>query len=146
MEIKRRWLPTFADLLDRLSIHQLKEVFIPESKHKYSNEMNDIAHDIDLLIKEKNITLSSDLLRAVIVLAQMNEHIWYNEAAARRGEDQDLHKLKLTHGLNGLRNQAMNVIKNITSGGERLDVKVDCLAEEFDSWKISFLEKKFFEK
>ena len=27
----RKWLPTLGELVDRLSIHQLKEVFIPEN-------------------------------------------------------------------------------------------------------------------
>jgi len=30
--MKRKWLPTLGELIDRLSIHQLKEVFIPENK------------------------------------------------------------------------------------------------------------------
>jgi len=29
---QRKFLPTLGELIDRLSIHQLKEVFIPENK------------------------------------------------------------------------------------------------------------------
>ena len=32
---KRKYLPTIEDLIDRLSIFQLKEVKIPEHKDKY---------------------------------------------------------------------------------------------------------------
>ena len=53
---KRKWLPTLGELVDRLSIHQLKEVFIPENKKNYAKEMNDMVHDIDLIIKENNGT------------------------------------------------------------------------------------------
>ena len=35
----RKWLPTLGELIDRLSIHQLKEVFIPENKKNYGKEM-----------------------------------------------------------------------------------------------------------
>ena len=47
----RKWLPTLGELIDRLSIHQLKEVFIPENKENYATEMNDIVHDIDIILK-----------------------------------------------------------------------------------------------
>ena len=36
--MERKWIPTVAELIDRLSIHQLKEVLIPENKEKYSKE------------------------------------------------------------------------------------------------------------
>jgi len=39
---KRKYLPTLSELIDRLSIAQLKEVFIPEHKGEYSNEIQDI--------------------------------------------------------------------------------------------------------
>ena len=34
--MKRKFLPTLNELIDRLSIHQLKEVFIPENKENYA--------------------------------------------------------------------------------------------------------------
>jgi hypothetical protein len=49
---KRKYLPTLAELIDRLSISQLKEVFIPEHKEEYAKEIRDIEHDIDLILKE----------------------------------------------------------------------------------------------
>ena len=33
---QRKYLPTLGELIDRLSIHQLKEVFIPEHKEEYA--------------------------------------------------------------------------------------------------------------
>jgi len=45
---KRKYLPTLAELIDRLSIIQLKEVFITEHKSEYGQEIKDIVHDIDL--------------------------------------------------------------------------------------------------
>ena len=39
---KRKYLPTLAELVDRLSIIQLKEVFITEHKEEYGQEIKDI--------------------------------------------------------------------------------------------------------
>ena len=43
-------------------------------------------YDIDLILKENNGKISAKLLRAIIVLSQMNTHIWYNETKVRNGE------------------------------------------------------------
>jgi len=82
--MKRKWLPTLGELIDRLSIHQLKEVFIPENKENYANEIQDMVHDIDLLIKENKGKINGETIRAIIVLSQMNAHIWYNESQFRK--------------------------------------------------------------
>ena len=131
----RKFLPTLGELIDRLSIHQLKEVFIPENKKNYATEMNDIVHDIDLILKENDITLDAEIIRAVIVLSQMNAHIWYNESQVRKGE-KGTDNLMLTHGLNGIRNTAINKIMEVVGG--RKDYKVDCIAAEFKDWEVSW--------
>tara|TARA_A100001515_G_scaffold116090_1_gene97758 strand:- start:241 stop:645 length:405 start_codon:yes stop_codon:yes gene_type:complete len=134
MKKQRKFLPTLNSLIDRLSIHQLKEVFLTENKENYSKEIQDILHDIDLIIEEEKITFDAKTLRAVVVLAQMNTHIWYNESKVRKGDgDGDLH---LTHGLNGIRNTAANIIAEVNE--ERKDYKIDCLAAEFKDWEISW--------
>ena len=40
--MKRKYLPTLSELIDRLSIAQLKEVFISEHKKEYAKEIQDI--------------------------------------------------------------------------------------------------------
>ena len=74
----RKYLPTISDLIDRLSIVQLKEVFIPEHKEEYAQEIKDIVHDLDELglNKEYDYNQLGKMIRAVIVLSQMNLHIW----------------------------------------------------------------------
>ncbi len=137
--MKRKWLPNFSELIDRLSIHQLKEIFLVEYKEKYAREMHDIENDIDIIIKEKNIKLTAKLVRTIIVIAQMNEHIWYNESKARSGSDQDLKLLKLTHGINGVRNRAGNYLLEQIGDHEKKDWKTDCLAAEFKDWETSLI-------
>jgi hypothetical protein len=133
--MKRKWLPTLGELIDRLSIHQLKEVFIPENKKNYASEMQDMVHDIDMILKEHKGEITGDVIRAIVVLSQMNAHIWYNEDNARSGDGQG-NQLMLTHGLNGIRNTAKNKIQELDGG--RKDYKVDCIASEFKDWEVSW--------
>ena len=134
----RKYLPTFSELIDRMTICQLKSIFIPENKEAYDEEIKDIQHDIDLIIKEKNIQLTSEAIRAISVIMLSNRYIWENESKARKGTDQDLHLIRITHSINGVRNNAKNVISREL--GERVDLKTDCLAAELkteiQNWDI----------
>ena len=130
----RKYLPTLSELIDRLSIAQLKEVFIPEHKNEYAKEISDICHDIQIILNDCG-TVDSEIIRAIVVLSQMNLHIWPNESNYRKGI-KDGNNLELTHGLNGIRNTAKNKIQEVAGG--RKDYKIDCLAAEFDDWKISW--------
>ena len=132
----RKYLPTLGELIDRLTIVQLKEVKIPQHKKEYQKEIKEIVHDItEILTTTKQLKIDGDFIRAIIVLAQMNTHIWVNEDNARNGEDVG-NNLLLTHGLNGIRNTAKNKIQEVDGG--RKDYKVDCIAAEFKDWEISW--------
>ena len=133
--MSRKFLPTLNELIDRLSIHQLKEVFIPENKENYANEIKDMMYDIDLILKEDSGKITAETIRAIIVLSQMNAHIWYNESDVRSGV-KGSDNLLLTHGLNGIRNTAKNYITDILGG--RKDHKIDCLAADFKDWEVSW--------
>jgi len=130
----RLYLPTLSELIDRLSIAQLKEVFITEHKKEYAGEISDIVHDIQLLL-EASEPITAETIRAIVVLSQMNLHIWHNEANYRKGI-KDGNNLELTHGLNGIRNVAKNKIQEVAGG--RKDYKIDCLAADFKDWDISW--------
>ena len=130
----RKYLPTLAELVDRLSIAQLKEVFITDHKDEYAQEIKDIVYDIDLILEDKNVQLSGKDVRAIMVLSQMNLHIWHNETQYRAGTGNG--NLGLTHGLNGIRNTAKNMIQENVGG--RKDYKIDCIAAEFKDWEISW--------
>jgi hypothetical protein len=131
----RKYLPTLSELVDRLSIVQLKEVFISEHKDEYAQEIADIVHDIQAHINENKSEITAETIRAIVVLSQMNLHIWHNESNYRKGI-KDGNNLELTHGLNGIRNTAKNKIQEVVGG--RKDYKIDCLAAEFKDWDISW--------
>ena len=131
--MKRKYLPTLSELVDRLSISQLKEVFIADHKEEYSQEIADIVHDIQLCLDEQGGKVTAETIRA------MNLHIWHNESNYRKGI-KDGNDLELTHGLNGIRNTAKNKIQEIVGG--RKDYKIDCLAADFKEWEISWDKTK----
>jgi hypothetical protein len=132
---ERKYLPTLSELVDRLSIVQLKEVFISEHKDEYAKEIAAIVHDIQLHLNESKEVVTAETIRAIVVLSQMNLHIWHNESNYRKGI-KDGNNLELTHGLNGIRNTAKNKIQEVMGG--RKDYKIDCLAAEFKDWDISW--------
>ena len=142
MENKRKYLPTLSELCDRLAINALKEVFIKDHKNEYAQEIIDIKHDIDLILKENNIPITSDFIYAIIIMAQYNLHIWINESNYRKNGDKNGTDLALTHGLNSLRNHSKNIIQELIGG--RKDYKLDNV-KAFSDW-VPSLYKKDYEK
>ena len=124
----RKYLPTFAELIDRLMIVTLKSIKISENKEAYEQEAQEIMHDLDLIIKEKDIKLTGQMIRAILVISWANETIWANESKAREGGSEQDHLLKFTHSINGIRQMAKNVISQEI--GERQDLKLDCIAAD----------------
>ena len=132
---QRKFLPTISELLDSLSIVQLKVFKIPEHNEEYAQEIADIVHDIQLIIDQNDVIINAEMLRAIIVCSQMNTHIWYNESNVRSGVVGPS-MLALTHGLNGIRNTSKNKIQEVFGG--RKDYKIDCIAADFKDWEISW--------
>lgn len=126
--MKRRYLPTLADLVDRMSIVQLKAIHIPENRDAYLKEMDDIRHDIDLLLGGARGAVTAAMLHAVQVIMLTNYYIWTNEAKAREGSSEQDHLLRRTHAINGVRNTAKNVLAREMD--ERVDLKIDALAAD----------------
>ena len=128
----RKYLPTFAELIDRMTICQLKSIFIPDNKEAYDDEIEDIKHDLNAIIKEKEVNITAELIRAISIVMLSNRYIWENESKVRSdSDDKEALLLKLTHSINGVRNTAKNVISKEL--GERVDLKTDCLAAELKS-------------
>ena len=132
MPKNRKYLPTLSELVDRLSIVQLKAIFINEHRDDYKEEIALIEHDIDLLLAERpDYRLCAKDVRAILAIMLTNRFIWENESKARAGGTEQDHLLKLTHSVNGQRNTAKNILSK--SFGERMDMKIDALAAELPS-------------
>ena len=71
----RKYLPTFAELTDRMSICILKSIFIPENKDSYHKEVEDIMHDLDRMCEESDIKLNSEVIKSVMIIMLSNRYI-----------------------------------------------------------------------
>ena len=114
---ERKYNYTFGELIDRLSIVQLKELLISDHREEYSQEIEEILYDLDSIIQEGSVKLNSRMIRSILVLAIMNREIWLNESNFRNGIKTG-NNLELTHGLNSIRNFAKNRISSV-SGQEK---------------------------
>lgn len=133
---ERRYMPSFGDLVDRMTICQLKEIFIPERRETYTKQIEDISHDLDLLCKEKNLGIDGKFILAIANTMLMNRLIWQNEENQRKGIN-DGNDLRLTHSLNTLRVQCFSLISQ--SVGDRGEFKKDTLIPE-EKWIPSLLK------
>ena len=134
----RKYLPTLSDLVDRLTIVQLKMIFIPDRRKEYSEERELIMHDIDLILNGLDHKLNARAIMAITLIQLTNRCIWESESKARAGGSEQDKLLKFTHSINGVRNTAKNVLAE--EAGGRKDYKIDALAadlpEEFGNWDI----------
>lgn len=125
----RKYNLTMAQLIDRLAIVTLKSIKIAENKEEYEKEAHEIMNDLDELLGEGK----GQFIRVIQINAIVNEQMWSNESFVRKGESkmtdtEVANALRLTHAMNRVRNQAMNVISNIV--GERKDLKLDYMDAE----------------
>lgn len=135
--LARKYLPTLPDLVDRLTIVQLKMIFIPERAKEYADERDLILHDVDMILRD-GPPMNAKALLAALVVQLTNRVIWESESKARAGGNEQDKLLKFTHSVNGVRNTAKNVLAGEMGG--RKDYKIDCWAasfgEAYGNWKI----------
>ena len=135
---ERKYLPTLSDLVDRLTIVQLKMIFIPERRKEYIDERELILHDIDSIIDGLDHKLNARSIMAITMIQLTNRCIWESESKARAGGNEQDKLLRFTHSINGVRNTAKNILSE--EAGGRKDYKIDALAadlpEDFGNWRV----------
>jgi hypothetical protein len=135
---ERKYLPTLSDLIDRLTIVQLKMIFIPDRRKEYIEERELILHDIDMILNGLGHKLNARAVMAITMIQLTNRCIWESESKARAGGNEQDKLLRFTHSINGVRNTAKNVLAE--EAGGRKDYKIDALAadlpEDFGNWRI----------
>jgi hypothetical protein len=136
---ERQYLPPLAELIDSLTIHQIKEVKLPDQKKIITEEIGKIAHDIDLVIEERDIKLSARLIRIIIVMAQMNLHIWQNKDEMQKDHEKYTEYLKLAHQLNGVRNRMKNLLLEEVGDKGKAARKTNYNTDGLEGWDISIL-------
>jgi len=134
---ERQYLTPFAELIDRLTVDQIKEVLLSTGKESYADEMRRICHDIDLLTEERGIPLTARLLRIVIVLAQMNLHIWQLKDRMQEDAGRYDELLKLAHQLNGIRNRMKNLLLEEAGEREKSSERSNFNTDGLEGWDVS---------
>ena len=134
---ERQFITPFAELVDRLTVDQIKEVLLPTGKESYAEEMQRICHDIDLMVEERNIPISSRLLRIVVIIAQMNLHIWYLKDRMQEDTERYNEFLKLAHQLNGIRNRMKNLLLEESGEREKSTERSNFNTDGLEGWDVS---------
>ena len=134
---KRKCLMDFSELLDNLTINQIKEVKLAKHRSSYAKEMRNIMADLELIIKEKRIKLTARLIRLLVVLSQINLHIWQAKEIMINDSSRFNEAMKLGHQLNGIRNQVKNLIIEEVSLGGPVRKKTNINTDNLKGWRIS---------
>lgn len=144
--MSRIYLPTLSELIDRLSIVQMKMTFAPEHSLQYQKEALLILHDIDEILSSLDKNTNAKLIYSVLGLMLANRFIWENESKVRAGQGENDYLLKVTHSINAVRTAMKNKISEEMK--ERAEYKADCLAAELPdecgnwSYLLSTLKKE----
>jgi hypothetical protein len=133
----RQYIVPLAELVDRLTVDQIKEVLLPDGKKSFAEEMKNLCHDIDAIIEEKGLKLTSRFIRIIIILSQMNVHIWYNKDLMMSDETRYSELLKLSHQLNGIRNQMKNLLLEETGDRDKSAQRSNFNTDGLKGWEIS---------
>jgi flagellar biosynthesis/type III secretory pathway chaperone len=135
---ERQFLPPLAELIDRLTVTQIKQALLGDKNKDFSNEMKKISHDMDIIIEKENIKLDSRVIRIIVLISQMNLHIWKNKDLMQENlnnNDKYLELLKLAHQLNGIRNKMKNQLLVIEGASDESQKKSNFETDNLD-WDI----------
>lgn len=136
MSEPKKWLPSLGELLDRLTICELKHLHNPDNREQIAKEIENLVHDINIeLPKSPYPSLTAEFLRELIVLAQFNTHIWNHEDQMRKGNP-DGNDLVFTHQSNGVRCRAKDRLTKRVNG--RVDPKVNAIAASIPDFEPSW--------
>jgi len=137
MDTGRQFRLPLAEMIDRLTVNQIKEVLLSKDKESYSREIAQLEHDIDLIIKEKDIKCTARLIRVGIIIGQMNLHIWHHKDMMGIDPSQYGAFLKLAHQLNGVRNRMKNLLLEITGDAEPSTKRSNTEIDGLQGWDVS---------
>lgn len=134
---QRQCLVPFSELLDKLTITQIKEILLPEQRASFSEEIRRLTHDINLISEEKAVKVTARFIRLIIVLAQINLHIWHTKEIMTEDPDRFEECMKLAHQLNGIRNQTKNLLMEEAGPEESTGKRTNLNTDNLEGWSFS---------
>ena len=148
MTENRKFLTPLSELIDRLTVDQIKQLLNKDdSQESLKKEMQNIMYDIDQIINDKKTKLDSEIIRMIIILSQINLHIWNLKDRMEKDKNGYDKNLKLAHQINGIRNQIKNSNSNIELIDENKFIELSKNIKDFDiiypcvGENMSFLKK-----
>ena len=131
MTDQRQYELPLSELIDKLTILQLRETLLNSAV--YADDIQRLEHDIDLVLRQKNIVLTARSVRIVFLMGQLNTLIWlYKDRMAEVGDGgQYTRYLMLAHQVNGLKNALKNRLMDDVGdipAAHRTNIKTDGLA------------------
>lgn len=137
MQNDRDYLLPFSELIEQMTVIQLREMLLNKDIKTYANDIKNIEHDVDLIIKEKNIRLSARLLRLVFLMGQINTLIWIYKDKMQESEENYLPYLKLSHQVNGVRNVVKNQMLVLIGDADESFVKTNTGVDGLENFHVS---------
>jgi len=132
----RKFILPAAELIDRLSVDQIKEMLFDDNT-SITKEIQDLSHDIDLIISQKEIKVDSRFLRIIMVVSQINVHIWYLKDMMQENEERYDELLKLAHQINGVRNRMKNLLLEEFGDKEKSLMRSNFNTDGLEGWEPS---------
>lgn len=141
MTDNRKFLTPLSELIDRLTVDQIKQLLNKDDFNKsIKKEMQNIMHDIDQIINDKKIKLDFEIIRMIIILSQINLHIWNLKDKMEKDANNYNKNLKLAHQINGIRNQIKNKILEKTNDLNQSSKRSNFNTDELEGWDYDLTE------
>jgi hypothetical protein len=131
-----------ADLIDKLTVDHIKQFKFKKFEGDLENNIKNILEDIEVVLKEKNILLDYKIIRPLIILAQVNLHIWNLKDKMEKDDKNYDNLLKLAHQLNGTRNKIKNELLKIFKEDGFSNQRSNFSTDGLEDWSVNELLKK----
>ena len=133
----------FSELVDKLSIIQIKQLINNKQYRSYENTISKILNELELNIsKNKKMILNSKIVNLLNILSQINLFIWILRDEMKISKNNYKQNMKLSHQLNALRNIAKNKLLLIFNKNKNQDLRTNINKEDLKGWKFSYLNEK----
>ena len=133
----------FSELVDKLSIIQIKQIINNKQYRSYENTISKILNELELNIsKNKKMILNSKIVNLLNILSQINLFIWLLRDEMRISRKNYKQNMKLSHQLNALRNITKNKLLLIFNKNKKQDLRTNINKEDLKGWKFSYLNEK----
>ena len=133
----------FSELVDKLSIIQIKQLINNKQYRSYENTISKILNQLEQNIsKNKKMILNSKIVNLLNILSQINLFIWFLRDEMQVSKKNYKQNMKLSHQLNALRNITKNKLLLIFNKDKNQDLRTNINKEDLKGWKFSYLNEK----